>query len=66
MIARNLDTRERMTKKVLERARQDSIDAGHSEKRVNSIANRKDADSAPNGTPAMSAIDAEIARRKGK
>ena len=66
VIARNLDTRERMTKKVLERARQDSIDAGHSEKRVNSIANRKDADSAPNGTPAMSAIDAEIARRKGK
>lgn len=46
VVARNLSTRKTMTQKILERARQDSIDAGHSETRVNAIASRKDADPA--------------------
>jgi hypothetical protein len=44
VVARNLATREKFTKQVLEAARQDSIDAGHSETRVNAIAGRKPTD----------------------
>jgi hypothetical protein len=44
VVARNLATREKFTKQVLEAARQDSIDAGHSETRVNAIAGRKPMD----------------------
>ena len=40
VIKRNLDTRAALAKKVLEAARQDQIDAGHSEKRISAIANR--------------------------
>lgn len=40
VIERNLQTRARLAKRVLENTRQDMIDAGHSDKRVNAISNR--------------------------
>lgn len=40
VIKRNLQTRSELSRKVLENSRQDFIDAGHSEDRVNAIAGR--------------------------
>jgi hypothetical protein len=40
VIRKNLETRAELAKQVLERTRQDLIDAGHSEQRVNAIAGR--------------------------
>jgi hypothetical protein len=47
VVKRNLQTRAALTKKVLETTRQDLIDAGQSEQRVNAIAGRGPAAAAP-------------------
>lgn len=50
-IKRNLATRKELATRVLEMARQDLIDAGHSEQRVNAIAGRGPAGSTGNTAP---------------
>jgi hypothetical protein len=49
VIKKNLQTRATLTKKMLETTRQDLIDAGRSEKRVNAIAGRGPQDATPPG-----------------
>jgi hypothetical protein len=57
VVARNLKTRENLTRKVFETARQDLIDAGHSDERINAIASR--------GAPAAPAATAGKAKFLG-
>ena len=67
-IKANLKTRAALADKVLAFTKQDMIDAGHNEERVSAIADRR-APKAPQQAPfgiGMDAIDAELARRKGK
>jgi hypothetical protein len=51
-IQKNLDTRKALAAKVLDTTRQDLIDAGHSEQRVNAIAARGPSSTGNTAAPA--------------
>jgi hypothetical protein len=61
VIQRNLATRNALAKQVLEFKRQDLIDAGHSEERVNAIAGRRPG-STPTSTPPATAPTGQVYR----
>lgn len=69
VIKKNLATRAALTQRMLENTRQDFIDAGHSENRINSIASRgpnKEDGAKPSQKVApqnVSSIEAELRRR---
>lgn len=70
VVQKNLATRQRLAKRVLENTVADMSDAGYDPKRVQAIGGRQGSASAlagdaPVGIPPMDAIEAELRRRQG-